>query len=769
MIEAKMINTIRPLKLTPNIFGALFIFLSSVDFAIPSPYKDRNNIEAGDNSFNLIASSGAQVIIFLDSKGNAIYRSREDMLAAVASDTPELVKSARARLSNSPESLVEDLAIADYAFKSGQYSSSAVLYSRVLKALKGNDSIRSTLSGLVTASYYGSQRHVRGLRFICQQYQALPRSDLRYRHAVHAHLRSLAVNLGHRKAEELLKSIRQNRNCQREDFSPVWIPIHLHDMRSLEKSKPPAGSVYGITAPKDYSYAQQLLQRNDVGLKDYLLFVLGKYETVIQQYPKSYVIDLALLGAGDSAPYKKAVKYLDEYYERFKKHRFLSRQILYRRAVEARDFAKVEELLNTFGSEAFLGGEDGGGVIFFQIDKGTRVWFKKGTVAELDLKQIGLITDFYSECKKIERELNTINFPRAIRALRRYAERYMEVFPREIYMEGWYGGKNELIYDDWCEFRLSAVQLKRFVDALEPVQDAMESRALPRLESIAIALKRCGDFRQGLPVDLPPKGFCSEFLQVGFGQTLSMHALSSSIIDSLLEGYVRDFDYAKIRFIKSLSLRNSRKYSEYAKVMKEIVEYHAPSVFVDDALTELGWYHLAVTRDVDAARKYLIRVVDEFPKENAYDNALNWLVILNRNEGRVIEAAKWSARLATHILSARLRSKIGDRDSTLRFIATQRTGVPQVVVGEDMGDFFGQKPGDLVVKVVRGDFLLLKPGDRIQKLDGIQVNSLLDFYVRLAEFALNGRTSVLINGYSAKNEALPNGIEVSLKAFGFGA
>lgn len=738
-------------------------------------YSERNSIVSGDDTFNLIASSGAQVVIFLNSDGTAREVPKDDILLEIKQSRPNLIEQATERLNGAPQELVRDLAIADYTFAAGQYSSSAILYSRILDEIQGGHQLAKEVSGLVTASFYGSKRHVEGLKFICSQYEYLPQSDRRYRHIIHAHLRSLAVNLGHKKAEEIIHAIRRNPSCQRPDFSPVWIPIPLLDMRDLERSVSPIGGVYGISDQEDLNFAQNLLERDDVGFMDYLHFVLGNFDLIIEEYPDSLLIDLALLGGGDTSRYDKAVSYLDEYYRRFAKFRFLSRQVLYRRAVDARDWEKVDELLDAFGDAVFTGESDGSGVIYFQIDATTRVWFENGGVSELTIEQIGLITEFYQDCWKQLVDIQNQGFPEMIRSFQRYSERYKELFPVEIGMQGWYGNRKSLDYTYRCPFDLSGNDLGKFAEILQPLQVEIESGDLPRVMQAAFLIKECGDYRHGLFAKIeqnrgtPPAGFCSEILAFYDGNgdfRFSMHALSAVILGEVSSRFGEDSD--KAQFGKALAFRNKHEYKRYAQELELFVDFYPASVFADDALAELGWYHLAVTEDLDRATAYFERVVEEYETENAYDNALNWLVILNLEEGRIAEAAFWSVKLGKDIASDRLFNKSSDRTSSLERISEHMSGAPRLLVGNVRDHFiYGGSDRGAIVKYNAPNVTDLKIGDRIASVQETKVSSALHFHELLLQSFLKGETSVRLRG-SNLGVANTDSVVLPLSLFGYG-
>lgn len=738
---------LRAMSILSLLVTAQFAF-GAPSYADQSEYAERNSISSGDGTLNVIATSGAEVIIVLNADGSPVALPRKEVLAS-AEKTGAVSKAAEEFLGDA-QSLTEDAAIASYLFSQGQYSTSAVMFERILSALDPSSPNYSRVSGLVTASLYGSSRHVEGLKFICTQYKQLPVSDTRYRHAVHAHMRSLAVNLGHKEAERILDFILQNPDCQREDFSPVWIPIHLRDMRDLERSVAPIGGVYGIRDNADKEYAASLLDREDIGFKDYLYFVLGEYEKVIEQFPTSHVYDLALLGAGDRSPYKKAIPYLEEYVEKYPLHRGLALHTMYRRMVEARDFDAVKDLLARYPKENLVDGVSDGR-IFIQVDGTTRVWVRNADTSSLSLQQVGLITEFYRECRSLQAlVLEPAGFPIVVEKLSDYGDRFKELFASEIQLQGWYGEPHELDYIESCAFDLSGSYLSAFGGAFWDLGQALKTGSDDEVRDVAHKFKRCGDYRQGFrlagheKLTEAPYEFCKVLDDVcgemgGLAGNISacdlinLQDLSAKLLERLYNE--EPWDRSNDLFLAGLAHRNSHEYGKFAFAMQEIVDNFPSSSFADDATTELGWYYFKVAGDFDRAEEEFLRTLDQFPEANASDNALNWLVLLELERGNFEKAAVWSARLVVEVASDRLEEIVDRRNGELTRIGEFSTenGIFNGIVVAGSAAPVDWRAGDCDDVLFASGLKLqggqeLEAGEGVCSVEGEKVKSIFGFY-----------------------------------------
>ncbi|WP_419902453.1 tetratricopeptide repeat protein [Kiloniella sp.] len=309
--------------MSPTKIVLIVLFLSSIFWleqrvwATPTAQDiSRNQITGGNDSINIIATGGSKVLIFREN-GLKVQRTAKAVIELLEKSRPDLLEKATQILPGQSSQLATELAVANYAFEIGQYSLSASLYEEIIEQFNLEDIGYNKIEGLVTASYYGSGRHIQGLRFICQQYKFRASWSYRFRHDIHAHMRALVNKFDHDYARKVLKNIKNNKDCQRDDFSEVWIPISLEDMRALEKGHVPEFTSYGFFDEKDAAFANQLLREEGHGFIDFIYFINGNYEKIIQDFPRSYLYDLALLGKVELDDGTSAISVLDTFLSKY--------------------------------------------------------------------------------------------------------------------------------------------------------------------------------------------------------------------------------------------------------------------------------------------------------------------------------------------------------------------------------------------------------------------------------------------------------------------
>jgi len=147
-----------------QISAILIVFLPLGAFArnLDDPVVvQRNSIDSsGDDAFNLIATSGAEIIIYLDKNNQLIRRNKAELLSEIAKENPDIRQSMRKIFTNESKDFIETIILAEYSFEEGQYSTASVLYDKVLELLPQSHENYEEIRGKVTASLYGSKRHL---------------------------------------------------------------------------------------------------------------------------------------------------------------------------------------------------------------------------------------------------------------------------------------------------------------------------------------------------------------------------------------------------------------------------------------------------------------------------------------------------------------------------------------------------------------------------------------------------------------------------------
>ncbi|WP_171236455.1 hypothetical protein [Ruegeria sp. HKCCA6837] len=733
-------------------------------------YKERNSITAGDNSINAIALEQSEIIIAIDSDGNFNRYRSEDVANYVKSNNPDLYHEAETEFPKQSDAFIEAIAIAQFFFDSGQYSSSALMFERALGMIDANEGGVRKLEGLTTASYYGSARHIEGLKFICRQYRNRPRWNFEFRHAIHAHLRSLAVNTDHEYAKEALAHVRKNPACRRDDFSPVWIPIHLRDMRWLEDSTPPRDAGYGISKQEDLDFAKSLLANENHGFIDYLYFILGDYTKIIEDYPNSYVIDLALLGQGEAEDYSTAKEALLEYMDRFPKKGLPAVSLLFERATIERDLATLNALVQEYGDRLFSAPSSGS--VKFQINNHTRVWFSEGEVKDLSLNTISFFSDFYSRCPRLEQMIYGGDFAEVLEFSNFFIENFENHFDEEKRINGYFGNPGDDEYYDTCLVELNPSKLRDLIRFIEPIAEAYAGVDAEQLAELGKNLKLCGDFREGMNHATDEEGmrqYCENMVE--WINELNLWRISFHEISALMLRRAYDLDpvrQEKSLFLAGLAHRNNENYEDFYKTMQEFADFYPESNLADDAITEMGWFHLAVRDDPASADAHFRKVVTEYRESNAYDNALNWLIVSKIAQGQYASASKYSTQLVAEVTSNRLSEKVTSRHADILEIVSAidvNSKIKLARTASSDGNFFGVE-NRVLVSEVADDSHVLGAGDVIYSIDGNYISDAAEAYRILLNLKQQGKELVSIDFLSKKLDEFRSGELVKIVDFG---
>lgn len=617
-----------------------------------------NAIESGDFSTNIIVSDHGELLLVIEGEETWKLLTSE-VVAMIRRELPGLITEAKETIPEQSSNLIERLALANYYFDQGQYSLSASIYEDVINKFDLEDQGYNAVEGLTTASYFGSGRHVQGLYFICKQYKSRPYWSHRFRHGIHAHLRALTSKFGHDYAENVLNELRKKPECQREDFSKVWIPIHLHDMRNLEAGY--TSAKYGFSTDEDRRYAARLIKEENHKFLDYLYFINGDYETIVKRYPDSYIYNIALLKSIENAgSYKQALPKLDLYASRYgtdSKEFKDTISYLYKLEVGRKNKVDLDLLLNNHGLLLLERGED--------LGKPSR--FKMTSQEILTIKAFSDALEYdYSSL------LESLNIKSLVRSLKTYDKKFKSLYgynyrvrtedPTHYYYEF----KSDCEEKDYGCFTTS--KMRKFINYFSQVEDALGNLDEKYLYEFAQSLKRCGDVREFLDeskLSQEQKYFCDMLSEIFY--SISYHDVASNVFE-----FVYDLDTDsnhKALFMAALCEKHNSHFDRFiAKLTRYIVD-NPSKEYSDDALTEIGWYYLAIVEDFEKANRYFRQVVNQYKDTNAYDNALNWLVISSRNHGKYLEALNYGTQLTYSVLSSRIEKAISGRYEDIRYIA----------------------------------------------------------------------------------------------------
>ena len=713
----------------------------------------RNQITSGDYSTNVIAQGSSVIYIFLDEDNKEIRVNREEIVKIIRSDDGQLLQDTANRFPGINEDKFEQLAIAEYVFSQGQYSLSASLYREVLGDMDLEDTGYNAIEGMVTASFYGSARHYEGLRFICDQYQYRPSWSFRFRHAIHAHVRALVAHFDHEKAEQVLTAIRRDPRCHRLDFTNAWIPIHLSDMRALERSAPFWEHRYGISNPDDILYAEKVLHEGGQGFEDYLLFIMGRFEELIDGYPDSYLYDLALLGVGWRGDFEDAVDALETYLERFHDRRGVALALLLERANERGGDALVSFYASRYPDDSIDGSYLPSFKIPFSVSSTVRVWVRERGFKSLTEAQASVVDSYYKSCQRFEGWFERGQLAKLEAELKEYLSLYQEYFPFDLRMEGYYsisGEPSENLYGK-CMVDFSPTMMDRVLDVVRSGATAERTLDDQRLAEIGVSFKVCGDARDGFDEVEPWCRNIIESLTIRV-ETVSLHLASARILRQAFDIGGR-FD-SKSLFLSGLAYRRLGDYKPFVDAMELYVDLFPNGRFADDALAEIGWFYLVVRDDVDSAEKYFERVIEDYSRSNAFDNALNWMVISKRSSGDLLAALSLSAKLLATVTSQRLLPSIVERHDELRYLLSVSGADSEIVFREEQrtSKGFAIEEGSWVV-VAKSSVPELPVGARLLSIDGREFSDAYSFFRVIEEIKGSGLRHVEVEyGFPRKRK-----------------
>ncbi|WP_428525993.1 hypothetical protein [Roseibium sp.] len=741
-------------------FFLVSVFFSGSGFAQNSKYYldsqayyARNVINSGDNTINAIASGKSEILIVIAEDGgeeryttnqylNYIKNNRADILSNVDDEYSELGRRVR-----------DTIAVAEYLFEDNQYSASAAMYERAVRLISSNTGAVRKLEGLATASFYGSARHVEGIKFICRRYQGRPLWDFRFRHAIHAHLRSLAENLGYEYAEDVIWKLRKNPQCQRDDISPVWIPIPLSDMRWLEKGVPPNQVRYGFSKKIDREYSSKYI-KNGLPFSDYLLFVGGKYREIIDKYENSYIFDLALLGSGDTSSYDVAVRHLNIYLERYQRNRLSAIYQLMQLFDQMNDKEAKDELITKYSKILFNKNLER--KMYFQINSTTRVWLPAGKIENISLDAIRLMKEFYTDCPNFRGLLGDGKYKELSSVVNYYQEKLSNLQDVSFEFQGYFdfddgeSGEGSFDYKNRCVVEFNFENLLYLQEYLGMILNSLNTTQPESAYKIGHLFKMCGDLRSiwAPRMQETKKQYGAECLELenNFGVFGDFHTVGSRLLKHAYD--VAPFEYHHSLYLAALSAKNNHDYDTMLQYLEIYIDYHPNEKYADDALTDIGHYYLAVRGEYRKADNFFLEVVDNYSNSNSYDNALNWLVSSKRAQGKYVDTIEYSTKLLASIASERLFKKISGRHAELRSESYYGSKQESLVFGYNLGDgayfAFGKS---IVVRNVLDGIEEIEVGDEVKSVDGVDVDVLSLLFSLVNDAKKQGKDTISFKIY----------------------
>jgi len=698
---------------------------------------ERNQIRGGNNSVNIIATGSSKVLVFQEADGTKTFKDAKQLILQLRKTDPELFENAEKKLHQNSSVIIDQIALANYTFQQGQYSLSASLFEKIIENLKLQDDGYNYIEGLTTASFFGSGRHVQGLQFICKQYKSRPLWSHRFRHDIHAHLRALTHKFGHEYAKSVLTEIRKNPKCQRDDFSEVWIPIHLSDMRAIEAGKPPGLARYGFANEKDKEYADRLIRDGRHHFLDYLYFIRGDFKNVIDHYPRSYVVDLALLGMARAEDPVLAIKYLQIYLNKYPESKL--KKYVYKSIFKAAAITKDKKTIDYIINNYFENLRE----IVTVEDQET------GVINFVSSTEVAVYENFRRRCINQSRHFNNLNFRAIAKSYRillndltaLYGDNFAKLIPYEFLgQKGYLCGIDHINSQSLHD---TATIFENFDQTLVQNMETYEGR-----EKFGRLFKACGDYRENIHINQMSKSDLQtcEILSEVSDYNFSFHRQAAKIFESIYDD--KGGSAHELLFLAALSYKHNSDYAEYLSTMKRYAFENPYTVLSDDALAEIGWYYLVIEQTPAKSDQYFENVIQNYRQTNAYDNALNWLVISKKNQGQYRSSFKYAISLAKYLTSQRISNKISGRYEKIRTIAANfDTDHAPIKVGVRWRWSTWGVAGYSDVIIADSSNRLAKDmpkGSQIHKINGQKISSSDEFYLLLHQAVSAGQSNIKI-------------------------
>lgn len=653
----------------------------------------------GNRIFNFSDPSLGELNIsegHLETLSQAIARAEWDDIDAKWPDLDETPKSA--------------LALAKFKFQNKEYYEAAELYSFAIERANLGTQDAFEISGLVTAGLYGSGQHRKGLLEICNRYKSDPNANSQYRHAVHAHVRAIALQESYYSAETVVKKLRGTYNCKFDDFSTSWIPIPLKFMEFLEKGQYYDISLDGI----DKEYAVGIIEKREPFF-DYVQLMLGgedNFKDIVENRGSSFVYDVALLQLAYGSGVNGALHYITTYVRKFPTGKdvpalvlrsaemvnshdqlFLrkfedawaeQKDVLQRRdvvrlllrkgpkplALEIADYLiEAEETeYNTAIAIQLVVGEFLAGNSDYKdvniIEMQGRL--QRARMTE-DLRSLHVL-NYRKECTYLMAKFENMELGEVSIFFRQYHEIFTSLFGAISYQV-----KTSLDSD---RFRIelpcaksfgssvAALNGSDFVSAiafLSELQSALTESQDDTLSSASTALHLCHIKRlQGLSRE--DMGMCGALSRL-LPKSTNFGMLASSLNMIIYEG--NRPKHFKHLFLSAMEDRRDKKFDDYERKLLYFISRHSDTYLIDDVHAELGWYYMSIGRFQDSERHLRI-VVDKYSDLNAFDNALYWLSKVLAKRGDPIGASESSAKLAAYLLKQKQSSNGEELRNSLR-------------------------------------------------------------------------------------------------------
>lgn len=617
------------------------------------------------------------------------------------------------------------------AFKAGEYTQ-ARRRLIILQGLVSAATSAEAIQGLITATYYAHKEHVDGLKFICAQYANKPERDVRFRYQIHAHMRRIALHEGYDDAENIVRHFKAA--CRRADFSYIWAGIPLKKIEDLVQD----GRVTIVSDGPDASYLRFCLERypNDPFL-DHAYFFLGRYQELVDRFPNSMLIDVALAESVyqnyAKKDYNATIQLAKRYLERFPRGNDVPHVVaaLGRTYLESRRFDDALQLSQHYSeNDSEPDAEMPRYVSGFAYARGVTV-----TSVETLRSALG---DFAAA--RVPPALFSRFLPDSLKS--------MDALARE--------GKTDEAQSEFVAAKTELEQRGAAVPATWLVydQELREFNAAARgatpAQLFALGLKR------HMIAATVPLWFDSP-AEIARERAQALVALAA--FRKSIQGAPSSATASRARYLVGASLRRSGRWSDAAGEFSDLVSKTPMSELADDALAELVHYELEARNDLPAATRYLDLLKKDYAARNATDNALYIIGNYHLKNRRYSEALGYYTEVATryteHRLGQSAQQLLAGLSADVATVA-ERQAIPGV-------KFFGEADEEQFYEPYVSDIERGTPAeqagfqldDKIVQVAGNEVQTIADYYRALMHVSANKEVEVVVRrGFTEQSVTL---------------
>ena len=528
---------------------------------------------------------------------------------------------------------------------------------------------RNTVDGYITATYDGQGQHRDGLHYICNLYKTKPPDSIEYRFAIHAHIRGIALKEGFDIAEEV--AVEFATKCGRKDFSPVWVGIPRAKMEFLKDGRTLYEDYFHLSET-EREYLRGIVRHYPLdGFVDHAHYFLHEFDKVIGT--DSIIESVSILAAiqkEEGVNFPKSIGLMKMYLEKYPNSKryedirdsLTSSLLLSGRLSEGLEFAVGEKLdVNQHLHHIFHGFS--ASVQRIGLDETLAIAKKYKFHAillahEHDDSDGHPISDEHSDSDwhivsdshyYLEEHFDNIWSFLSFIKLHSMLESFKNAGLLHIVDQKvdslWHK------YYDSVGFQL--IESDNLQSALEEYDSQRQALGDFGLSVPELLVKRIRDLESIMVAETQDDPQVDVDVAI-YLREIGAESLALARFNSIADSSRDSIAVQRALYLSAAMLRRNGQYADAKKTFERLWEQYPDGDLADDAVAEVGWYHLMVEGDVEGARKFFDMVLAEYPEENAADNALNWIARSYLRRGMYREALANYIKLASIYTGSRL-------------------------------------------------------------------------------------------------------------------